>query len=174
MKRIVRLTESDLSRIVRRVINESKKSVEFLDLDKLEKNGGVEVYDGDRNKVLDNFEVFGSNALNLNIENRLFDNDEVLEIDIDGLIPEKVELVREDKGSDRNLINKNLEIFNYVDDRYLIKLPLSLLKDGGSTSNKGVPKHILWLDVKGNIDTRGREIFLTVDLSKARIKSKEE
>ncbi len=57
MKKIVRLTESDLTRIIRRIVNEQNENIERLDRYALKQYGGDKWYDED-DRTLDSFDDY--------------------------------------------------------------------------------------------------------------------
>jgi len=75
MKKIIRLTESDLARIVRRVINEEGESYDILDLTKYP--GRAELLDGKGNNILNKIIVRKENDILISaLRNKMFDEGE--------------------------------------------------------------------------------------------------
>jgi len=80
MKRIIRLTESDLARIVRRVIKEEGDSYDVIDL--TQHKGTIQLLDGNGKDILDTNKVkYTSNRIEIvSKENLNFDENETITV----------------------------------------------------------------------------------------------
>ena len=154
MKRIVRLTESDLSRIIRRVINESEMSEEILDLDEIGKTGGVGLTDGNGTSILlgtpEFYEFRDGIGRRFIIKSkpRQFDYDETLTLQIAGLKADSAKIIGNFNEYGRlGSVRPNIDL-DIVHGGSGIRIPLDVIKEwpkGGQ---------VITIEVTGNVPNR--------------------